>query len=98
MTPILSYMAPGLPSVGGSGLPVPGYFVYWPSINCLLQGTPGAIELPPVGLDAQRIGLLPDNIIIVVSIGDRGESNWLRVGDASSPSSDVNAGVIVPLD
>jgi hypothetical protein len=71
---------------------MPGYFLYWPSIKSLVD----ALGSP--GLDAQRIDVLPDNTIVVVYISGRGESNWKRTFDNSSPVTNVDAGLIVPLN
>jgi len=99
-SPILDYDKPsaGLPLPGGSGLPPPGYFYYWPTVNAL---TPTVVSTPISGdlvsLDSQPIYQLPADSIVEVSIAGRGASQWKRTQDSSSPATNVNAGIIVPV-
>jgi hypothetical protein len=94
-SPVLIYQ-PG----GGtpSGLPGPalraGNLYYWPDIEHL---TGGLLE---TDLDAQNIYALPADSLIIVTIENRGESQWLRVleTDTPTPVTDLNAGIIVPTN
>ena|SRR5215831_6557528 len=98
-TPILNYS--GFPSLVSSGAPVPGYLVYWDTINALtLAGGPGdgPVIGPRISLDTQTISDLPDNSIIEVVTASRGASQWKRTQDTSSPVTDINAGRIVPSE
>jgi len=94
ISPILNYTPPvttPLPPVTNPALPSSGYLVYWPSIQSL-TGT------DPTSLQAQHIYLLPGSAIVEVNIPNRGASQWLVVQDVTTPTTDINAGRIVPLD
>lgn len=90
-SPILDY-APA------SGLPTPssplvrGYLLFWQTIQNLSGGNVAT------DLDAQQIGILPANTAIFVFPTGRGGSLWLRVQDATSPVTDLDAGVVVPTN
>jgi len=110
ITPILDYDPDGVAD-GGAGagtvlppspavLPPQGYFYYWPSVNTLTTGaalTPGLTD-PIVSLDAQQISQLPANSVIEVVISGRGASQWKRVLNGTSPITNVDAGIIVPVN
>jgi len=69
-----------------------GSLYYWPDIERLTGG------VQATDLDAQNIAPLPDDSLIIVTIDNRGESQWLRVKNSGTPVTDVNAGVIVPTN
>ena len=94
-SPILGYdPGQGTPSGGGTsgGQQIQGQFYYWPNIIHLSGG------IAATDLDAQDISVLPDNALIQVSIPGRGGSQWLRVKDGTSPTTDLNKGVIRPIN
>lgn len=90
--------SPLLDYVPSSGLPTPpsplvrGYMLSWQSIVNLSGGNAAT------DLDAQEIGILPAGTSIFVFIAGRGGSLWLRVQDATSPVTDLDGGVIVPIE
>jgi hypothetical protein len=79
-----------------SGTPGPalraGNLYYWPDIEHLTGG------LLQTDLDAQNISALPPDSLIIVTIANRGESQWLRVLETGTPATDLNAGIIVPTN
>jgi hypothetical protein len=92
-SPILVWEPGGGVSVGGGGaVPRSGTLYYWPSIENLTGG------IAATDLDAQNISALPADSLIIVTIGNRGESQWLRVLNASSPVTNTDSGVIVPIN
>jgi hypothetical protein len=91
-SPILIYGE----SAGTATSPSPpvrqGVLYYWPDIEHLTGG------ISETDLDAQDISVLAPDALIIVTIEDRGESQWLRVSDSASPVTDVDAGIITPTN
>jgi hypothetical protein len=93
-SPILVWQPAGGVSVGGGGITIPraGALYYWPSIENLTGG------IAATDLDAQNISGLPSDSLIIVTIDNRGESQWLRVLDGSGPVTNTDSGIIVPTN
>src|SRR2546430_16999442 len=90
-TPIINYSGfPATPVF--AGLPLQGYFFYWPSIVNLTGGNVAT------DLDAQAINEMPPSSAVLVVIPTRGASEWPRVTDASSPATDLVGGTIRPTN
>jgi hypothetical protein len=90
-TPILQYNPlGGIPVSSGFALRQ-GPIFYWPQIENLVGG---ATE---TDLDAQPVGHLPANCLIIVVTEDQA-TMWIRVFDDTSPSTDLVTGVIRPTD
>src|SRR5262245_1916449 len=92
-TPILDYTPGGgvPPGVSNPALQQ-GPLYYWPSIKNLTGG------LKETDLDAQNIAGLSIDGLIIVTIANRVESQWLRVKQGGSPVTNTDVGLIVPTN
>jgi Pectate lyase superfamily protein len=93
-SPILGYQPQGGATTGfGTIGQRNGYLYYWPDIENL-TGT-----IPQTDLEAQDISVLPSESLIIVVTGiDGEETHWRRMPDSSSPVTDLDLGIIVPLN